>query len=121
MLLRCLNDGLPFTELNEILITLIPKIKYPESMVDFRPISLCNVLYKILSKVLVNHIKPIMKDLIGKTQSTFVSQHLITNNIIVASEVFHWLNLSIQIWKKDAYAYAYDRVECSYLQWIYIR
>lgn len=96
MLLRCLNDDLHFHELNETFITLIPKIKNLVSMVDFRLINLCNVVYKILSKVLVNHIKPILNALIGDTQSAFVSQQLITDNIIVALEVFHWLNLSRQ-------------------------
>lgn len=124
IVLRCLNDGLPFHEINETFITLIPKLKSSESMVDYQPIGLCNVLYKILSKVLVNRIKPILKDLISETHSSFVSQRLITDNIIVASEVFHWLTLSRKICKKDAYALkidmrkVYDRVEWSYLRWI---
>lgn len=60
-------------------------------MMNFRPISLCNVIYKILSKVLVNNIKPILDKVIGETQSTFVSHCLIVDNILIASEVFHWM------------------------------
>lgn len=61
LILGFLNDAIPFEELNETFITLIPKIKNPEDMVDFRPISLCNVVYKILSKMLVNRIKPVLE------------------------------------------------------------
>lgn len=60
-------------------------------MMNFRPISLYNVVYKILSKVLVNNIKPILDKVIGETQSTFVSHRLIADNILISSEVFHWM------------------------------
>lgn len=91
MLLQCLNDGKPFQELNDTFITLIPKIKSPIAMADFRSISLSNVVYKLLSKTLVNRIKPFLYTLVGDTQSTFVSNRLITDNILIASEVFQWL------------------------------
>lgn len=48
MLLECLNEGNSIFDLNETFITLIPKIKDLVFTVDFRPISLCNVVYKIL-------------------------------------------------------------------------
>lgn len=60
-------------------------------MMNFRSISLCNVVYKILSKILVKNIKPILDKVIGETQSTFVSHRLIADNIIIASEVLHWM------------------------------
>lgn len=88
-----LNDGIPFHDLNATFIALIPKVKKHESMNEFRPISLCNVMYKILSKMVVNRIKPILPCIVGDAQSAFISNRLITNNIIIASEVFHWLNL----------------------------
>lgn len=58
-------------------------------MVDFRSISLCNVVYKIILRVLVNRFKPILQGLIGEAHSAFVRNRLITNNIIIATKVFH--------------------------------
>lgn len=126
MLLKWLNEGNPISDLNETFITLIPKINYLVSLVDYRPISLCYVLHKIFSKVLVNCFKPILAKVIGESQSAFVSNRLITDNILIALKVFHWL-LKIQ-GEKEAFVIkidiskAYDRVEWVFffffLQWM---
>jgi len=57
---RFFVDGAMSTEVNDTMIVLIPKIPHPESLSDFRPISLCNVLYKVVSKCLVNRLRPIL-------------------------------------------------------------
>lgn len=62
---------------NSTHIALIPKIRCPSKVTEFRPISLYNVLYKILFKDLTNRLKVILPDLISKNQSVFIPGHLI--------------------------------------------
>ena len=60
MILNVLNHNIPISELNKTNISLIPKISNPKRMTDFRPISLCNVVYKLISKILASRLKPLL-------------------------------------------------------------
>ena len=88
-MLDYLNFGVMLPDINRTNIVLIPKVKSPEKMSDFQPISLCNVIYKIISKVLANRLKHILPAIISPTQSAFVPGRLITDNILVAYETLH--------------------------------
>ena len=79
------------TRLNITNICLIPKKEPPTRMTELRPISLCNVGYNIISKVLCQRLKVCLPLLISETQSAFVHGRLISDNILIAQEMFHGL------------------------------
>jgi hypothetical protein len=83
---RFFADGILPEDVNEIATVLIPKKSDPEELKDFRPISLCKVIFKVVSKYLVNRLRPMLQDIISPTQSAFIPGHLITDNAFVAFE-----------------------------------
>lgn len=66
VVLSFLHFGVMLKEINQTYITLIPKSSNPVSVNDFRPISLCNVIYKIIARVLVNWLRAILGSLISQ-------------------------------------------------------
>ena len=106
--------------LNATHVVLIPKVLNPEMVSQFRPISLCNYSYKVLSKVLANRLKPLLPILISPNQNAFVSGRQIQDNIGIAQELFHFLKTrkAKSRWevgiKLDMHK-AYDRVEWDFL------
>ncbi|KAL5578952.1 hypothetical protein UlMin_011394 [Ulmus minor] len=76
-------------ELNYSNIVLIPKTDKPTSMNHYRPISVCNLVYKVIAKLLADRIKPLLQDLICPTQGAFVSGRSIHDNSVIIQEVIH--------------------------------
>ncbi|XP_074315430.1 uncharacterized protein LOC141651628 [Silene latifolia] len=118
--LGILNGGEFPVAINSTHIVLIPKKKAPDKLRDFRPISLCNVLYKLVSKVLANRLKLFLGQLVSENQSAFTPGRLISDNILVAFEMFHYMKNSRggggHMALKLDMAKAYDRVEWGFLR-----
>ena len=119
--LNALNSGSMPCGINDTFICFIPKVKSPQKITEFRPISLCNVIYKIMSKILANRLKRILLVVIDESQSAFVPGRLITDNVLVAFETLHCINQrnkgkeALVAIKLDM-SKAYDRVELAYLE-----
>ena len=92
--LSSLNSSSLLKSVNHTFITLISKVKNPKRVTEFRPISLCNVIYKIISKVIANCLKPLLNSIISETQGAFTADRLITNNILIAFESLHHMKNS---------------------------
>lgn len=108
-------------DLNNTNVVLIPKKDNADNMKDLRPIALCNVLYKILAKVLANRIKKVLPNIISENQSAFVQDRSITDNVLVAFELIHHLRHKNrgsegEIALKLDISKAYDRVSWTYLE-----
>ncbi|XP_075645825.1 uncharacterized protein LOC142616994 [Castanea sativa] len=90
-ILSVLNSGHMLRKMNHTHIVLIPKKNDPTHMVDYRPISLANIISRIISKVIANRLKFIFPNVISNAQSAFVLDRLITDNTTVAYELLHRL------------------------------
>jgi hypothetical protein len=83
------HDGWMLKEMNHTFITLIPKVQGACNFNQFRPISLCNVYYNIISKLLVNRLRPLLTKIIDPAQVAFVPNRWINENVVIAQEVVH--------------------------------
>ena len=79
--------------LNETLITLIPKHLEADCLASFRPISLCNTVYKVVTKIIVRRLRPFLPKLISPFQTAFVSRRMGLDNMIIAQELIHTMTL----------------------------
>ena len=119
--LDCLNNCRIPKEINLTHIALIPKVKSPKRILEFRPISLCSVIYKLVFKVLANRLKCILPSIVSKNQSAFQARRVITDNILMAFKTLHYMKhhqsgkSGFMALKLDM-SKAYDRVEWKYLE-----
>ena len=112
--------------LNKTHIALIPKIQGPETLGNYRPISLCNTVYKIVTKVIVARLRPLLDKLISPVQAAFIPGRKGIDNTIIVQEVIH----SITTKKRGEVGYmalkidlekAYDKLEWSFIRDMLVR
>eukprot|EP00253_Pinus_taeda_P028760 PITA_28760 len=110
--------GTILKSLNSTFLMLIPKVEEAKTPEKFRPIALCNVIYKIISKVIANRLKSILPGIISEEQSGYVEGRQILDNILLVQEMIHSLHS-----RKEAgmlmqldLSKAYDKVSWRYLE-----
>lgn len=99
--IRAFVDGHFPNYLNESLITLIPKQEVSETMAQFRPIALSNMVIKIITKRVANGLKLLMKNLVVETQCSFILGRQGIDNVVVVQEVIH--SMQKKIGKRDGW------------------
>ncbi|KAA3465418.1 reverse transcriptase [Gossypium australe] len=124
--LGILNNDQDFGKVNSTDIMLIPKIQNPSNLANFRPISLCTVLYKIVAKTIANRFQGIIGNCIDAAQSAFVPGRLIFYNILLAYKMLHTFRKKRTGMKgfmaiKLDMSKAYDRVEWVFLKEVMLK
>ena len=119
--LHILNEQGNIAPLNHTYFALIPKVEKPKKVAEYRPISLCNVIYRIMAKTIANRLKEILQKIISPSYSVFIPNTLITDNVIIGYESLHKIRHSKG--KKNGFvaikldiSTAYDQVEWSFVK-----
>lgn len=114
MVSRVFTDVVLDPWLNRTLLVLIPKQLGVETIKQFKPISLCTVLYKVITKLIVIRLRRVMQILVKQNQSSFIAARSISDKIVMAQEAIHtmkttrnkkgWMAVKVDMEK------AYDRI-----------
>ncbi|KAL0295664.1 UNVERIFIED_CONTAM: hypothetical protein Scaly_3093600 [Sesamum calycinum] len=91
-ILEFFTTGRLLKQVNTTILALIPKVRAPSTVSDFRPISCCNVLYKVITKIIVQRLRLVLDKLISPSQNAFVPGRSIGDNILLAQELFAGYN-----------------------------
>jgi len=114
-----LNSGQMPLFLSATKLILLPKVAYPRSTIDFRPISCCNVLYKVISKLLSERIKEVLPCLINQCQGAFVKGRDIIHNVLICQDItrgYQRRNISPRCPLKVDLKKAFDFVHWDFLE-----
>ena len=103
---------------NSTILALVPKKSDSLEMRDFRPIACCNVIYKVVSKIIANRLKRILPRIISANQSAFIKGRLLLENVLLASELvkdYHKDGVSPRCVMKIDISKAFDSVQWNFV------
>ncbi|GFZ07066.1 hypothetical protein Acr_19g0000030 [Actinidia rufa] len=112
-------SGKILKQLNHAVIALVPKTASASRVEEFRPIACCNVIYKVISKILAARLSPILESLIDPGQSAFVPNRSMVENIYMVQELLRkycWNRISPRCIMKVDLRKAYDTVNWNFLE-----
>lgn len=110
--------GFLSTGINATILSLIPKVENAQTMKEFRPIACCNILYKVISKVLAGRLNILVPEAIKPNQSAFVQGRLLLENVLLASELvngYHKSSMSPRCDIKFDISKAFDTARWSFI------
>lgn len=89
--LDCFSQPSKILDVNQTLLTLIPKCDDPSKVSQFRPVALCNFVYKVITKIIAQRLRLILPYVVSENQSSFTPGRSIIDNILWLQETIHFL------------------------------
>lgn len=105
--------------INATLLSLVPKTTDAEKMTDFRPIACCNVIYKVVSKLIARRLKATLPEAIELNQCAFVEGRLLLENVLLATELvkdYHKSSVTSRSAIKLDISKAFDTVSWEFIE-----
>ncbi|XP_074282709.1 uncharacterized protein LOC141607248 [Silene latifolia] len=112
------QTGKLLRQVNTTTLTLIPKVDNPKSVLEFRPIACCNIIYKAITKVMCNRLNRVLPDIINESQGGFVKNRNIVENVLICQDLVRMYNRKVaspRCMIKIDLKKVYDSVEWSFL------
>ncbi|XP_062114776.1 uncharacterized protein LOC133826231 [Humulus lupulus] len=113
------HDGYLPKDLNETMISLIPKLANPSSASDYRPIACCNTLYKCISKMICSRLSEVLPFLVHSNQGAFIKNRVLAHNIMIFQDLLKGYtrkNISARCLMKIDLSKAYDTVDWHFVE-----
>lgn len=121
MIREFLTNGKILKQLNNVNSALVPKCQNPSKVSDFGPISLCNISYKIIAKLLANRLKIALPEIVSPNQAAFLSNRVMGENIFLVKELLRKYarkRTSSRCVLKVELHKAFDQIEWDFIRWM---